>query len=730
MEIKWLHEAQRGFIKVSSTEAVLLQVQKTLQSNLVRAHDAVAGVSLDISSAFDRAWHPAILNNLINKGMPLVYVKLIQNYLTDRTISLSYGGGKTTKVLTRSTPQGAVLSPFLWNIFLDTLLEKLSTYTTFPNFLKLFAWADDVLLVIPFNRNDTEKLKTTLLLLLQEANIWATQNKASFGTDKTKLIAFYKSKLPPIDINIQAEHFGEIKQVRELKFLGVIFDEKLTFKPHLIYVCEKARSLLFSLKSCAKSSFNVPASHFAMIYMGAIVPKLLYGIPAWFSCFEIPSNLERLTKVLRLGALLIVRCQKSISTDTLFPLAGLLPPHLLIIKEVARRFTSISQSTFFNLEDLAEIIHPKTDNSYKLHSLLFDDIGIPKETFQQFYHDKASTYPIKPWDRQTLRVTLDGNNHLNECNLGDLVAYTDGSKTENGVGASVILYQYPDLERPIHTTSITLPHWATVYQAEVEGISKTPSLCSETLPKLLIQPNKCLLFVDNQAALQGLKNPTRAKYQPLKVAHAALCNHKLKFEIHWVKGHAGIRGNEEADLSAKLGATGLGIRNELPYTKNQILEYVDTYILKSQQSAWSPKENSFIANIFPTFQSIQTLASLTRPKKQKLCKTPEDLIDCYRVRRFVSGRYPTNDLLFKWKLAESSLCPWCNLDEDSPTHLALECTAFGTPRMELVNTVGFSQHSIADLLTSREHILALEKFLLEVEKTQDRLSSPEVDPLM
>ena len=113
-----------------------------------------------------------------------------------------------------------------------------------------------------------------------------------------------------------------------------------------------------------------------------------------------------------------------------------------------------------------------------------------------------------------------------------------------------------------------------------------------------------------------LKNPTRAKYQPLKVAHAALCNHKLKFEIHWVKGHAGIRGNEEADLSAKLGATGLGIRNELPYTKNQILEYVDTYILKSQQSAWSPKENSFIANIFPTFQSIQTLASLTRPKSK------------------------------------------------------------------------------------------------------------------
>ena len=133
----------------------------------------------------------------------------------------------------------------------------------------------------------------------------------------------------------------------KLKFLGVIFDEKLTFKPHLIYVCEKARSLLFSLKSCAKSSFNVPASHFVMIYMGAIVPKLLYGIPAWFSCFEIPSNLERLTKVLRLGALLIVRCQKSISTDTLFPLAGLLPPHLLIYNKGSCKKIHLDISIYF-----------------------------------------------------------------------------------------------------------------------------------------------------------------------------------------------------------------------------------------------------------------------------------------------------------------------------------------------------------------------------------------------
>ena len=110
--MQWHNKAQRGFIKGSSTEAALLEVHNSIQSKLKRSHNMIAGLSLDIAAAFDRAWHPAILKNLIDKDMPLPYVKLIQNYLLDRQISLSYGGGTASKTLTRSTPQAAVLSPY------------------------------------------------------------------------------------------------------------------------------------------------------------------------------------------------------------------------------------------------------------------------------------------------------------------------------------------------------------------------------------------------------------------------------------------------------------------------------------------------------------------------------------------------------------------------------------------------------------------------------------------
>ena len=138
---------------------------------------------------------------------------------------------------------------------------------------------------------------------------------------------------------------------------------------------------------------------------------------------------------------------------------------------------------------------------------------------------------------------------------------------------------------------------------------------------------------------------------------------------------------------------------------------------------WKPEEDSLTACLFPTFNAIKTLASQTLPHKPKQCLAADNSRNCYRVCRLVSGRFPSYDLLHKWKLVLSPICPWCNTEQDSISHLVLYCSFHGEARDNLINSIDFYPLSIADLLTERKLVVALEQFLNEVQDKQDLLSN-------
>ena len=176
--------------------------------------------------------------------------------------SLTYEGGTASKTLTRSTPQGSVSisvehfprdSP--WQTCQFPHLSQLSGYIC----LGRWCLASD-----PLQQIRNRKLKDSISIILSEADLWAQQNNALFGKDKTRLITFYKAKLPWIDFQ-----------------LSLLPATHLQSTPRQ---SNKVRSVLFSLKSSAKANFNVPSSHFATIFMGAILPNsvMIYPIGSQF----------------------------------------------------------------------------------------------------------------------------------------------------------------------------------------------------------------------------------------------------------------------------------------------------------------------------------------------------------------------------------------------------------------------------------------------------------------
>ena len=93
----------------------------------------------------------------------------------------------------------------------------------------------------------------------------------------------------PIYLNNKA-----IPQVNSIKYLGIIFDHKLTFKEHIQHMAEKCTKLIFSLSKSAKLNWGFDHKALKTIYVGGIPPILTYGVPVWSSALEKESYKTKL----------------------------------------------------------------------------------------------------------------------------------------------------------------------------------------------------------------------------------------------------------------------------------------------------------------------------------------------------------------------------------------------------------------------------------------------------
>ena len=227
--INYHDPTQEGFTAKRNTIRYLNRLHLEIKADLMQNMTVIA-LFADMEKAFDSVWKKGLIVKLAKLNIKGNILKLIDDFLFSRIVKLninSYEGGYK-HCEEYGLPQGSALSPVLFKIYMLDLLEDLQSNSA----VSIYKFADDGTVKIRADSNHecVEILKLVTVKLYK----WSTKWRMIINCDpnKTEYICFGSKKFGyPIPDTVAIGN-KEIKRVQSTKVLGLIYDEKLSFKEH------------------------------------------------------------------------------------------------------------------------------------------------------------------------------------------------------------------------------------------------------------------------------------------------------------------------------------------------------------------------------------------------------------------------------------------------------------------------------------------------------------------
>ena len=225
-------------------------------------------IFLDFTKAFDSVPHEHLLYKLEQYGISGVLLNWFRNFLTNRSQRVVVRGSFSTWTkVTSGVPQGTILGPIVFLIYINDFLNGISSPT------KLFA--DDT--KVYRGLIDLEKDKQILQSDLDRMTEWTNTWQLHFNSDKCEVMRITHQKdisLP--DYNLSGK---KLKVVNEFKDLGVIMTSNLSWSNQVASSVKKSNRILGLIKRTV-GSFT-PTSTFTTLYKSLVRPLLEYAAPVW-----------------------------------------------------------------------------------------------------------------------------------------------------------------------------------------------------------------------------------------------------------------------------------------------------------------------------------------------------------------------------------------------------------------------------------------------------------------
>ena len=248
---------------------------------------------MDYKKVFDLIDRDILLSKLEAYGIASKELMLLTSYLKGGRSSVTIGGVQSEyRLITHGVPQGSVLGPLLFIIFVNDLPNPVSQST-------IDIYADDTTLSTFAVVSDLPAIQQRLQDDINKIADWTSDNKMVLNASKTKrlLVIGKRLKKKASDTNFKLSCNGsEIEQITSHKLLGVKLENHLSFTEHL-YICKKLSQRIAVLKKIKR---NLPLAERKLYFNALIKPIMLYGSCAWCTASE--ENVNRVSKLQKRAA--------------------------------------------------------------------------------------------------------------------------------------------------------------------------------------------------------------------------------------------------------------------------------------------------------------------------------------------------------------------------------------------------------------------------------------------
>ena len=666
---------QSGFRKQRSTTDQLVRLESFIRDGLLRGEHVVS-VFFDLEKAYDTTWKYGIMRDLHKTGLKGRLPMFIADFLSNREFRVRLGGTLSDSFSQEmGVPQGSILSVTLFILKINSIVRCL------PPHVRGSLYVDDFL--ICYRSKDMRCLERQLQFCLNKIERWADENGFRFSKSKSVCMHFCHKRIPHPDPELKI-YDCLIPVVEETKFLGLIFDRKLTFKAHIKSLKDRCLKTINLLRVVAHTDWGADSATLLRLYRALVRSKLDYGCIVYGSARE--SYLQPLDRVQNLALRICLGAFRTSPIPSLHVEAHEMPIHLRRDKLALQYMVKLRSNKKNPAYDC--VFRPDLKALYQTKIRAIPTLGI---RMSQHIEDACipvkniapyAISPVPPWtlrsalfvfelhhlgakDNISPDIYLSKLNELLGVFSGHRRIFTDGSKEGETVGAAAVCNGSKQ--------SVRLPDHSSIFSAEAHAILLALNMIQQSVH------TKFVILSDSLSCLQSIQNMNILN--PL-ILDICIKIHKLtvsgnSINFIWIPSHIGITGNSLADSEAK-AALQLPVTN-LPVPYSDFKGLIKSYVDKRWQQSWDTEANNKLHGIQPLIHT-QPIYSLPRRDERLI----------HRLR--IGHTHLTHS--FRMKKEQPPQCTHCQVPL-TVQHILIDCTYFNTNRVHFFNST-----SLQDLFST------------------------------